>query len=577
MLQGMLAPLGYRLTFATSGQQSIDRARASRPDLILLDMMMPGMNGIDVCDHLKASPDTAEIPVMFLTASSDIDALTAAFDRGAIDYITKPFRSEELVARIKTHLELATLRRQAQIEAKQEKMMRELVTGIHQSLDLDRILHGIAASLREVLNADRVSIARARPNPTQPCEIFASTDASLEEERFVFDLTPRDRPQIGVLYCCSDGDDDRERAWFARCCVELEYRLPVFQGETLWGAIVVHRSQTPIRTSEAALLEPVVTQLGVAIERAELHEQLQAANTELMRLTNIDGLTEIANRRALERYLDSIWPRLSRNQQPLSAIAIDIDYFKHYNDRYGHIQGDACLKAIARTLSDTFARRGEFVARYGSEEFCVMLPKTDADRAVKCAQRVQNAIALLELEHHDRSHGTYVTVSVGVATEIPDDDATPQALLEAADMALYNAKQAGRNCIRTASNTQIESPSLNVEIGLRRSGQDTGLYRDLLEIFLQIHVDFEARFRQAWQGEDRDRPFYLVNTLRGGASNIGALSLEAAALALESKLQQEVVSSLQVESSLDRVVRELASVCRAIEAFADTLNDSLDR
>ena len=281
-------------------------------------------------------------------------------------------------------------------------------------------------------------------------------------------------------------------------------------------------------------------------------------------------MTEIANRRALDKYIEQIWPQLVKDGQSLAAIMLDIDHFKRYNDTYGHLQGDTCLKAIARALHDTLCRDGDFVARYGGEEFCIVLPNTDLCGATDCAQRLRNAVAMLQIEQSSHPANPYVTVSMGLAAMVPDAKTAPRQLVEAADAALYDAKQCGRNCIGKTCELPVASRSLDVEMGLRRSGDDRRLYRDLLTMFLQFHVDFEVHFCVACEENNRDRAFYLVNTLRGGASNIGALLLETAALSLEEALGPETsldVQNIQVADRGERVVAELMAVFLAIEAF----------
>jgi two-component system sensor histidine kinase/response regulator len=177
ILRGKIADFQCRLTFAMNGTQALERATGSLPDLILLDLMMPGMNGLEVCEQLKQNPITADIPVIFLTASNDVSNLEQAFAVGAADYVTKPFRVEELIARITNHLELAKLRHQAQRKAQQESILRELVTEIHASLQLQQILATAVESIRKLLSADRVAIARY--GSSKAPSIIASTDQAL--------------------------------------------------------------------------------------------------------------------------------------------------------------------------------------------------------------------------------------------------------------------------------------------------------------------------------------------------------------------------------------------------------------
>lgn len=172
---------------------------------------------------------------------------------------------------------------------------------------------------------------------------------------------------------------------------------------------------------------------------------LAAANRKLQRLANIDGLTQIANRRRFDEYMTQVWQQLLREQQPLSLILCDVDYFKHYNDIYGHQQGDECLRQIAQALLQTVRRPTDLVARYGGEEFAVILPNTALPGAVTVAELLGEAVKALDLPHRGSKIDEYVTLSVGVSTLVPTPDLTLEALITAADAALYEAKQRGRN------------------------------------------------------------------------------------------------------------------------------------
>lgn len=160
VLQSRLAKSGYRLTFASGGQQALERVQQVQPDLLLLDLMMPEVDGLQVAAAMKQNPQWADIPIIFLTASHELDHLLQAFKNGAVDYITKPFKIPELLARVKTHLELRYLRQQVQRQVRTEGMLRQIIEGIHQSLNLTEILNGAASDIQRFLEADRVMICR---------------------------------------------------------------------------------------------------------------------------------------------------------------------------------------------------------------------------------------------------------------------------------------------------------------------------------------------------------------------------------------------------------------------------------
>jgi diguanylate cyclase (GGDEF)-like protein len=173
--------------------------------------------------------------------------------------------------------------------------------------------------------------------------------------------------------------------------------------------------------------------------------ELQLANKLLNELSRVDGLTKIANRRRLDEEIDREWKRMMREKRPLSVVLCDIDHFKFYNDTYGHQQGDKCLAQVAKAISDSVGRPGDLAARYGGEEFCIVLPETKVEGAILIAELIRKNVRGLNIEHSTSPVDSMVTLSLGVATLIPDNDGQPSLLLEAADRALYQAKGNGRD------------------------------------------------------------------------------------------------------------------------------------
>lgn len=185
----------------------------------------------------------------------------------------------------------------------------------------------------------------------------------------------------------------------------------------------------------------------------QLYRDLEIANQELQRLACLDELTQLANRRRLDRYLDREWQRLAREGMSLSMILCDVDYFKLYNDTYGHQAGDRCLQEVAKAICQAVKRPADLVARYGGEEFAVILPNTGATGAIQVAKIIQAEIKALEITHPHSLVG-FVTLSLGVATTIPIPNLPPSHLILAADAALYAAKKQGRDRI-------VLSPSMS--------------------------------------------------------------------------------------------------------------------
>ncbi|HEX7455159.1 MAG TPA: diguanylate cyclase [Gallionella sp.] len=186
----------------------------------------------------------------------------------------------------------------------------------------------------------------------------------------------------------------------------------------------------------------------------KLAGQLNEANQELQRLSMTDGLTGIANRRMFDVSLEREWRRAMRLKKPMSVVMLDVDYFKKYNDSYGHQDGDDCLKLVAQELAYSAPRAGDLVARYGGEEFVMILGDTDEDGAHLVADRICQHVDGLKLPHKDSPYG-HVTVSCGVSSVVPGHDLSPDTLVKSADNALYLAKNEGRNSVACLNYGQI--------------------------------------------------------------------------------------------------------------------------
>ena len=274
--------LDYRIKVATNGADGLAAARQTPPDLILLDVMMPDMDGFEVCRQLKSDPATSGIPVIFVTARSEAADEEFGLNLGAVDYITKPFHLPVVRARVRNHL---TLKQKAD---------------------------------------------------------------------------------------------------------------------------------------------------------------------QLEQLAHIDGLTGIANRRRFDETLELEFRRCQRNEHPMSLLMLDIDYFKQYNDHFGHGVGDLCLVQVAASLAGNLSRAADTVARYGGEEFAVILPETDKEHALQIAERLRERILALNSPHAPNLPQSLVSISIGVASTIPTSTTGTIDLLNVADRNLYAAKSGGRNRVCSA-------------------------------------------------------------------------------------------------------------------------------
>lgn len=239
-----------------------------------------------------------------------------------------------------------------------------------------------------------------------------------------------------------------------------------------WGLLALSLPKREAWTQEAILaIYGVTLELAVALQQSQLYHELVTENQELQKLALADSLTSLANRRRFDQHLVDEWQRLARDQQPLSLVLCDLDYFKLYNDTFGHPAGDRCLIRVARALLTGPQRPADLVARYGGEEFAIILPNTDTQGAWRIAQKIHNSIRALKINHAPGHSEPYVTLTMGVSTIIPGHNNSPQILVQASDLALYYAKQQGRNrtyinghynTIHTATNAYIENAELSV-------------------------------------------------------------------------------------------------------------------
>ena len=180
-------------------------------------------------------------------------------------------------------------------------------------------------------------------------------------------------------------------------------------------------------------------------QRIQTEESLKAANLKLEKLAFIDGLTELGNRRYFDEQLPRIWRQMARNKQCISLILCDLDYFKIYNDTYGHPAGDICLKQVAHGINRALKRPGDAVFRYGGEEFVIILPETSLEGAIQVTKNIQLEVEQLHHLHNNFSIYKKTTLSFGISSQYPEPNTSPTSLIIQADQALYEAKMQGRN------------------------------------------------------------------------------------------------------------------------------------
>jgi two-component system chemotaxis family response regulator WspR len=265
----------------------------------------------------------------------------------------------------------------------------------------------------------------------------------------------RGHPQtkdIPVIVLSSKEDPKIKRDAFERGASDYLVKLP--DQIELIARIRAHSRNHLIQVERDAAFQ-VMREMQKQLEQS--NQQLEASNQELQRLSSLDGLTGISNRRNFDEYINREWLRGIREHRQIALVLVDIDYFKLFNDTYGHQGGDDCLRSVANALAGTVYRPSDLVARYGGEEFVAVLAETMLDGAQAVAERMQAAVRGAGLVHEASRVADHVTLSIGVASVMPSSDRTPQQLIEAADKALYRAKQAGRNQVVSATAEDFDS------------------------------------------------------------------------------------------------------------------------
>lgn len=359
-----------------------------------------------------------------------------------------------------------------------ERLMAAISLRIRQSLDIERILNTTVAEVRQFLACDRVIIYRFHPDWSGEVAVesvgpgwIPILGSIIRDECFAENyLEPYQNGRIEAI-------EDIYTANINKCRVDLLSPLqvranlvvPILTESTpatenvdssspappsssvplpkLWGLLGAHQCSRSRQWQdwEIDLLKQLATQLAIALQQAELYQQLIKANEQLTQLACLDGLTQVANRRRFDEYLNQEWRRLLREGEPLSLILCDVDFFKAYNDTYGHLAGDICLQQVANAIREAARRPADLVARYGGEEFALILPNTPTAGAVYVAEQIFSRVTALSIDHPKSGVSPYITVSIGVCTTIPDYKSSPAKLIAVADEALYQAKAKGRN------------------------------------------------------------------------------------------------------------------------------------
>jgi diguanylate cyclase (GGDEF)-like protein len=463
MVAAALAGKGRSFILASDGVEAVDKALAEMPDLIVLDIMMPKMNGYQVCRLLKNEKATWEIPILMLSARTKEKDIYYGLSVGADEYVVKPFSPIDLrdkvdallekprhygkalppEARLTSEADLLT-RVNSLLDRKLQEMtfLQVMTKGIVSTFDEERILKTVLRGINSEIGYKRVAVFIAdpggvlkekcstgfsgniRPSLTIPEPVFFR----LKHAREPVVLTGQDAVELTVTGA-SGPDESRQQ------CL-----TPVLFREELKGVVLLDRQpgDPPFSEERTALLGTLAGQMGLALENARLYRAT-------LHLSITDGLTGLYNARYFYDRLEIEISRARRYGHPLSLFMLDIDFFKKYNDSYGHLSGDDALRRLALLIREE-SRDTDTVARYGGEEFSIILPETGSEQAQALAERIRNAVETTPMCPDPDAGETCLTVSIGIAT-LPEGLSVAEELVRLADKALYRAKESGRNMV----------------------------------------------------------------------------------------------------------------------------------
>jgi len=438
LLEAKLQAEYYEVVTAISGRQALAAMAQHAPDIVLLDVMMPGMDGFEVCRAIKADPRSAHVPVVMITALSDVKDRVRGLEAGADDFLTKPPNTVALFARIRS---LVRLKR-----AVDEWHTREAAAsafGAESAVAEAEFARPGAVLLVQDGQRGFERVAQTLGTAGHTVTTAATVAAARElAERADFDLILADHFVAGddALRLCS---------WFRSN--ERTRHVPILlmiedgQPERLAKALDLGVNDYLLKPADR---DELVARTRTQLRRKLFEEALRANYHRNLAAAMTDSLTGLYNRRYLETHFEIVNRRLGEASKPLSLMILDIDRFKEINDVYGHRAGDQVIKGIAGHICDRL-RGFDTAARLGGEEFVVLMPECQLEEAMAAAQRIGRSIGATVYGVDDVEHGLSVTVSIGVASGTAGT-CTFDELLSRADGALYDAKRSGRNRVCAA-------------------------------------------------------------------------------------------------------------------------------
>jgi len=440
LLEARLLAEYFEVLTADNGLDALAICDRTQVDLILLDIMMPGMDGFEVCERLKANPRVAHIPVVMVTALDQSADRVRGLKAGADDFLTKPVNDLQLISRVKSLLRLKTLSDELRSRAETARNF-----GFDDGF---RVGEGRPEETAQVLLVDGRGNSQERI--VRALKPIANVVAMSDAQAALFEAA--DSPFELVIVNSNFDDYDPLRLCSQLRSLERTRFLPVLLIADQGADEMVIRALDlgvndyivrPIDTNE--LVARCLTQ----IRRKRYNDRLRASVQQTIELAVTDPLTGLHNRRYLDNHLSVLFKRSVNRGRPLSVLITDIDRFKLVNDVYGHDAGDQVLREFAARVRAT-VRGADLACRYGGEEFVVVMPDTSADVAAAVAERLRTAVESAPFTLRGTGQALDITASFGISSRMQSCE-TPEDLVKQADLALYAAKNGGRNRVVAAA------------------------------------------------------------------------------------------------------------------------------
>lgn len=437
LLEAKLNNAYYEVFTATNGEEALRKAASERPDLILLDIMMPGMDGYEVCRRLKANKELAHIPVVMVTALTDPEDKVRGLEVGADDFLSKPINDIALMARVRSlvRLKMSMDEWHVRENAATQLGIVESFSAMAQSDRNGKIL------IIEDKDFEQKKLTEALQVEHEMVMCVSSGPRAIElVSRYNFDsiiLSLNLNGEDGLRLVSHLKSNEHTRS-VPIIMVGKEEDMPKIANGLEFGA-----HDYLIRPVERNELK---ARLRTQIRKKRFQESLRSSYEISLSMALTDALTGLYNRRYLEVHLEKLLQKNKDDKKRLAVLVMDIDHFKRVNDTYGHGVGDEILKGFAARLRDKL-RSFDTVARYGGEEFVVVLPDVSVERAYRIADRLRATIANEPFTCKVPNGFLEITTSIGGVIIEPDETAHVYDAIERADKGLYEAKESGRNCV----------------------------------------------------------------------------------------------------------------------------------